>query len=144
MGDRPEGYQIDRTDNDGNYTPGNCKWVTCAENMKNRSGVHKITFDGIEYYAHEIAQKYGFKTDTIMNRYKTVETFAELIAKERRVYRAGLALGGMASGAVKQAQTHCKHGHKFTVENTKTTKQGWRKCRECIRIRDSKRDRRKK
>lgn len=32
-----ENLQIDRIDNDGDYTPGNCRWVTAAVNMANRS-----------------------------------------------------------------------------------------------------------
>ena len=36
MGDAPKGHQIDRTDNDGNYEKGNCKWVTPQENCLNR------------------------------------------------------------------------------------------------------------
>jgi hypothetical protein len=36
MGERPEGKEIDRKDNNGNYEPGNCRWVTHAENVRNR------------------------------------------------------------------------------------------------------------
>lgn len=31
-----EGLTLDRTDNDGNYAPGNCRFVTRAENLRNR------------------------------------------------------------------------------------------------------------
>jgi len=36
MGDRPKGLEIDRTDNNGPYSPENCKWVTRSVNNLNR------------------------------------------------------------------------------------------------------------
>lgn len=36
MGERPPGMTLDRIDNDGNYEPGNCRWVTRQENNKNQ------------------------------------------------------------------------------------------------------------
>ena len=40
-----------------------------------------------------------------------------------------------------KAQTHCKHGHEFTTDNTIVAGNGTRHCRECSRDHDRKRGR---
>ena len=135
MGERPTPFHtIDRIDVDGDYEPSNCRWATRQEQSRNISKNRYIQIEGKKVLACEIAEQLGFKTDTILKRYETGLPSDEILNPKRRVYSAGLALGGIANGERIRAKTHCKNGHPFDEHNTSWTPKGTRTCKACHRI----------
>lgn len=93
MGEKPTGYVLDRKNNESIYSPENCCWVTRKQSQRNQRVTVKIMIEGVEYVAADIADKTGFKTDTIIARAKCGLTMAEIINPNRRVFTEGLAIG---------------------------------------------------
>jgi hypothetical protein len=131
MGIRPEKHSLDRIDNDGDYTPENCRWSDRKTQQRNQRRAVYVMIEGARYRAIELAEKAGLKTDTVVERAAQGLSMAEVIDPNKRVSTVGLALGADAARAAKKASTHCKHGHERTPENVLYTKEGYRYCRQC-------------
>lgn len=46
MGPRPEGLTLDRIDVNGNYEPGNCRWISMEEQLGNKRCTQWVVFNG--------------------------------------------------------------------------------------------------
>ena len=68
MGKCPEGLQLDRIENDEDYSPGNCKWSTRKEQGLNRSTTRKIEYNGQTKSIVEWAEETGIPAGTLERR----------------------------------------------------------------------------
>jgi hypothetical protein len=65
------GLQIDRIDNDGGYFPGNIRFVTRAENLRNKRTNNMVTFNGETRCMADWSNLLGISESTLWRRFSS-------------------------------------------------------------------------
>lgn len=80
MGDRPPGTTIDRINNDGDYTPGNCRWVTQEANCGNTRIAKSVLWRGQMRSRNAIARFESIPGPSLKEAARRFATMDEAVA----------------------------------------------------------------
>lgn len=93
MGDRPEGYTLERVDNDKGYSPDNCVWASRFAQSRNRRSLIMITMDGETHPLSVWVERYGGNYATIHMRIAKGWDAEKAIKTPEVTERAGVPRG---------------------------------------------------
>jgi hypothetical protein len=86
MGDRPSlKHTLDRIDNDGDYEPGNCRWVLRSVQANNKRNNVVLTIDGVSQTVAQWARQAGFSEFAIHKRLKRGWSPKDAVSRPMRV-----------------------------------------------------------
>lgn len=85
MGEPGIGMQIDRIDNNKGYFKDNCRWVTRAENQRNKGNNRLVAFDGRVQCAKDWAVELGIHYATLCHRLRAGWLIAEAFSHKPKL-----------------------------------------------------------
>ena len=88
MGHRPPGMTLERIDNNGDYEPGNCRWATRAEQMRNRSNTLRVANGDKMLSASDVADISGIPQNVVGSRIKLGWAYDRIISTPHKPRKA--------------------------------------------------------
>lgn len=68
MGPCPDGYSIERVNNNGNYEPGNCKWIPRTDQQRNKRNLTVVDFHGERLTLRQVSERTGIPYTVLRSR----------------------------------------------------------------------------
>lgn len=83
LGDKPDGHELERKNNDDNYRPENVRWATRTEQNRNRRNNKFLTVNGTTQCLAAWSKVTGIPLSTLCARYAKGKTGSDVIAPTR-------------------------------------------------------------
>lgn len=94
MGDKPEGWSIDRLDPDGPYEPANCRWTNAMGQGEHKRNNHRLIRSSKHFAA--ACREAGLAESTVLNRIKSGEDEGEALTRQPRQRNQRIAAFGQS------------------------------------------------